>query len=148
MVLHIDDLHKQYNEAMMNISFIGASKIDGLPHGSGVSNPAQQKALSLCDIERIKKWIMAIEQMEQTLSEKKVVFLQYRREAEYINMKMPKQGRNGWINYVQFHYSEWFSRRYCRNDDTVIPEQTLREWQSKIIDTTVRIAIYHGCFDF
>lgn len=147
MLLHIDDLRKQYAEASQNMNYIGAANINGVPHGSTISNPAQQKAMTLCDIENYKKWIMAIEQMESTLSEKRLMFLQYRREAEYESLKSPKQGRNGWVDYVQYHYSDWCFRRYGSKAN-VIPEQTLREWQSKIVDTVVRIAIHYKCFDF
>ena len=74
-ILHIDDLRQEYANAINSMSYLGAQNIDGMPHGTGVGNPTQQRALKLADIEVKKNWIMAIEQMESTLNEKQMAFL-------------------------------------------------------------------------
>ena len=81
-LLHVDDLRKEYANALNSMSYLGAQNIDGMPHGTGVGNPTMQKAMKLTDIEAKKNWIMAIEQMEGTLNEKQMAFLHIRRKAE------------------------------------------------------------------
>jgi hypothetical protein len=146
MILHIYDLREQYRNAMTNMSYIGAANLDGMPHGTGVGDPAQAKAMKLIEIESKKNWIMSIEQMESTLSDKHLAFLQYRRDAEYQieSVDKNKQGRPGWVDYVSVKYNDWFYEQY--GHEISVSMDTLKAWQSKIVDTTVRIAIYHGCF--
>jgi hypothetical protein len=146
MILHKQDLCEQYATEMNNISFLGAQNLDGMPHGSNVGNPTQQKALKLTDIETKKNWIIAIEAMEDTLSENQTEFLRLRRLAEDNSFKVPVRGRPSWVAFVQSHYNDWYSQRYKK--DICVSEDTLKTWQARIVDKTVRIAIYNGCFEF
>ena len=92
-ILNIYDLRKQYAEQMESVSILGAANNDGMPHGSGVGDPCANKAFSLIEIERKKRWIMSIEMAEQTLSEKTRKFLEYRRDAEsQIQRETHKEG--------------------------------------------------------
>jgi hypothetical protein len=142
MILHLDSLKKEYAFAMNNMSFLGAQNLDGMPHGTGVGNPTQQKAMRLTDMETNKSWIMAIEQMEETLNEKQKAFLVIRRKAE--KEAVSTGGRPAWMPYARTRYNEWYYERY--GTDGCVSEKTLRIWQSKIVDRTVRLAIYYGCF--
>ena len=146
-ILNIYDLRKQYAEQMESVSILGAANNDGMPHGSGVGDPCANKAFSLIEIERKKRWIMSIEMAEQTLSEKTRKFLEYRRDAEsQIQRETHKEGgRPSWVPYVQIHYADWFMKRYGK--ESIPPEKTMANWMRNIIDVTVRIAIYHKCFD-
>lgn len=146
MILHKQDICEQYATAINNMSFLGAQNIDGMPHGTGVGNPTQQKALKLTDIESKKNWIMAIEAMENTLTENQTEFLRLRRIAEENAEKSSVRGRPAWIAFVQSHYNDWYNTRYGK--DICISEITLKTWQARIVDRTVRIAIYNGCFSF
>lgn len=143
-ILHVDDLRKQYADALNNMSFLGAQNIDGMPHGTGVGNPTQQKAMRLTDIEAKKNWIMAIEQMESTLNEKQLAFLAIRRKAEKEAEHRGTRGRPAWVAYTQSHYNDWYYSRF--GTCAYISEITLKLWQAMIVDKTVRLAIYHGCF--
>lgn len=141
-ILHIDDLRQEYANAINSMSYLGAQNLDGMPHGTGVGNPTQQRALKLADIEVKKNWIMAIEQMESTLNEKQMAFLTIRRKAE--KESMPTGGRPSWVAYTQSHYNDWYYSRFGTNISA--SEDTLRIWQARIVDKTVRLAIYYGCF--
>ena len=146
MILHLDEICEQYSSALNDISFLGAQNLDGMPHGTGVGNLTQQRALKLTEIESKKNWIMAIEAMESTLNEKQVEFLRLRRMAEKNAEKSCVRGRPSWVAYVQAKYNDWYSTRYGK--DVCVSEDTLKAWQAKIVDKTVRIAIYNGCFSF
>jgi hypothetical protein len=146
MILHKQDLCEQYATELNNISFLGAQNLDGMPHGSNVGNPTQQKALKLTDIESKKNWIITIEAMENTLPENQVEFLRLRRMAEDTSFKAPVRGRPSWVAFVQTRYNDWYNKRYGK--ETCISEDTLKSWQARIVDKTVRIAIYNGCFSF
>ena len=141
-LLHVDELRKEYANAISGMSFLGAQNIDGMPHGKGVGNPTMQKAMKLTDIEAKKNWIMAIEQMESTLNEKQMAFLHIRRKAE--KEAIPTGGRPSWVAYTQAHYNDWYYTRFGQS--ICASEDTLKIWQAKIVDKTVRIAIYYGCF--
>lgn len=146
-ILGIYDLRQQYATQMESVSSIGATNNDGMPHGSGISDPCMHKAFSLIEIEQKKKWIISIEMAEQTLSEKTRKFLELRRDAEnQIRLDNHKEnGRPSWVPYVQSHYAEWFTTRYGKA--SLPPEKTMANWMQKIVDITVRIAIYNKCFD-
>ena len=146
MILHKADICEQYANAVNSMSFLGAQNLDGMPHGTNVGNPTMQKALKLTDIESKKNWIMAIEAMEDTLNENQTAFLRLRREAEELAEKSSVRGRPAWVAFVQTHYNDWYSNRYGK--EIFISEVTLKTWQSKIVDKTVRIAIFNGCFAF
>lgn len=146
MILHKQDLCEQYATELNNISFLGAQNLDGMPHSSNVGNPTQQKALKLTDIESKKNWIITIEAMENTLPENQVEFLRLRRMAEDTSFKAPVRGRPSWVAFVQTRYNDWYNKRYGK--ETCISEDTLKSWQARIVDKTVRIAIYNGCFSF
>ncbi|WP_196607441.1 hypothetical protein [Pectinatus frisingensis] len=143
-ILNIYDLKESYARQINNMSLLGACNNDGMPHGTDVGNPTQKKAFALLDIEQKKNWIIAIELMEKTLSPKMTKFLELRRDAEHLIIDYHKQGRPSWIDYVQSHYAEWFYTKYGYNQDP--HRNTLLQWQSDIVDVTVRIAIAKGCF--
>jgi len=141
-ILDIHDLRKSYFESMATFATLGAVADDGLPKGTGTSNPCMNKALSLVDMENRKKWIISIEQMEQTLSEKSRKFLEIRRDAEHQPNTKNEPGRPGWVNYTMAKYTEWHYYRYG-GDFTPSVDQ-MKKWTNMIIDTTVRIAIKNG----
>ena len=144
-ILHVDVLKAEYASAMSAMSFLGAQNLDGMPHGTGVGNPTLQKAMKLTDMENTKNWIMAIEAMEETLNEKQKIFLGFRRRAEKEGVRPGSNGgRPAWVPYVQSHYNEWYFERFGAS--ICIGRETLQAWQSKIVDKTVRFAIYYGCF--
>lgn len=145
-LLHLVELKESYARAMSNMAFIGAAVSDGQPHGTDVGDPTQKKAFDLLKIEQDHKWILAIELAEKNLSERQLKFLEFRRDAELQMITGPRpQGRPGWVGYVQSHYAEWYYDKYGK--DFVPTERALHDWMDKIVEKTVRIAIYKGCFD-
>lgn len=144
MILHLHDLCEQYASAVNNMSYLGAQNLDGMPHGTGVGNPTMQKAIKLTEIESKKNWIMSIETMENTLNENQTAFLKFRRMAERTAEVSSVRGRPSWVAFVQCKYNDWYYERYKK--EICVSEDTLKSWQSKIVDKTVRIAIYNGCF--
>lgn len=144
-ILNYHEFKQSYIEELAQFSEIGATVNTGLPGGSEVGNPTMKKGIKLVDIEHHKQWLMSVEQMEQTLSEKKKAFLEFRRRAEVLVVEEEKDGagRPGWTDYVQVKYAEWFDRRY--GNESVPSRQTMTDWMNKMVDATVRIAIRNKC---
>ncbi len=142
-ILNYYDLKKAYIEKTANFSTLGSTQYDGMPHGSFVGNPCMNKAMTILDIEENKKWIMVIEKMEQTLSEKSRKYLEIRRDAVNQIANTKSIGRPGWVDYCQTNYSAWIKYRFGREIDAPT-KGTMTEWMRKILDVTVRIAIKDG----
>lgn len=143
-ILNFADKRQAYINKCNDFTVLGAVKLDGMPHGTSPGNPCQNKGISLVEIEQMKKWIIVIESMEKTLSEKQTRYLQLRRDAEQNNKRDREPGRPGWVAYTQPRYADWFFHRYgC---ECVPTDKTMEVWMNKIIDVTVRIAIHDGCF--
>jgi hypothetical protein len=108
-----------------------------MPHGTSVGNPTQSKGMSLANLETDKDWLLVVEATESTLSEKKRMFLHFRRQM--VNNQYVNGGRPGWSDNVQYRYAEWHNRRYgC---DHVPSRQTMIDWWREIVEVGVRIAI-------
>lgn len=139
-LLENEDMRKQYIAKKTAFSEIAATAYTGMPHGSGVSNPCEDKAITLVELDRLKLQLMVIESVEWMLDEDKSAFLMFRRRAEVIKEK--GVGRPPWADYVQARFSEWYVQRYGR--EKVPHRNTLSEWMNEIVDITVRIAIKMG----
>ena len=141
-ILNFYDLRKAYIDKLAMFSALGATVNDGMPRGTDTGNPAANKAISLVELEKQKTWIMVIELMEQTLSERSRKYLEFRRDAAH-QIKGDKRGRpSSWVNYVQPRYAEWFYCRYCKPDVPSVDQ--MKQWINSMIDVTVRIAIKKG----
>jgi ribosomal protein S8 len=138
-ILNYYDLKKAYIERSANFSTLGATQYDGMPHGTSVGNPCANKIMTLLDLEYQKKWIMVIEKMEQTLSEKSRKYLEIRRDAASQISNNKGIGRPGWVDYTQVKYIEWFKYRYGKEIDAPT-KQCMTGWMNKILDVTIRIA--------
>ena len=75
-----------------------------------------------------------------TLNEKHRAFLHIRRNAE----KHSSGKGRPWVAYTQAHYNDWYYERF--GSEICVSEDTLKVWQARIVDKTVRFAIYYGCF--
>jgi hypothetical protein len=140
-ILNLQEFRQAYIEKSANFSTLGATQYDGMPHAQTVGNPCMNKTLTLLDMEEQRKWIMVIEKMEQTLSEKSRKYLELRRDA--VNQFSNNVGRPGWVEYVQPKYVEWFKYRYGREIEPPT-RGTMTEWMRKILDVTIRIAFNDG----
>ena len=54
------------------------------------------------------------------------------------------QQRYGYNSNLLNDYNDWYYSRFGQS--ICASEDTLRIWQARIVDKTVRIAIYYGCF--
>lgn len=137
-ILNIDEMKKGYFEQFSMFSTLGATVNDGMPRGTDTGNPCMNKAISLVDMEQRRVWIMAVESMEFTLSEKKRKYLELRREADSQIRDKHKPGPQGWVDYVQAKYVEWFKQRY--GAEIYAPtKKTMCLWMNEIIDITIRL---------
>lgn len=141
-ILNFYSLRKAYIDQSSMFNALGAAVNDGMPRGTDTSNPAANKTITLIDLEQQKNWIITIETMEKTLSEKSRKYLELRREAENQIQEWNKRGRPGWVEYVQPRYAEWFYSRYSRG--FVPTPKTMTKWMNTIIDVTARIAVHNG----
>jgi hypothetical protein len=126
-----------YKEKCSQFATLGATQYDGMPHGSSVGNPTQSKGMTLANLETDKDWLLVVEATESTLSEKKRMFLNFRRQM--VNNQYSNGGRPGWMDNVQYKYAEWHNRRYgC---DHIPNKRTMLDWWNEIVEVGVRIAI-------
>jgi hypothetical protein len=132
---------ESYQDMINQFQMLGATQNDGMPHGSGTSNPCQNKAVSLIDIDNYKNWLIVIEQVESMLSEKSDEFLRLWRLAEHADNQR-STGRPGWYNEVRNGYAKFFQKRYGKY---FLPSNgTLKNWRLRLIEVTCRLAIRKG----
>lgn len=106
----------------------------------GPGNPTMQKTLKLSGLLQTEAWLETIEIVQDTLGEKKLIFLKYRREAAYMERHI--KGRPAWVAYVQHHFSAEMAKRYGAQPEKFwLSERTMREWWARMVETTARIAI-------
>ena len=139
-LLNYHDRRRAYIDAQESYTALSAAVNTGMPHGSGTSNPTEQRALSLAELERQKLWIMTVEDTEAIFGEKKRTFLDLRRKAAL--QDTGEVGRPGWVDYVQAKYADWHENRYGKAD--VPAKITLYRWWDEIVEVAVRIAIKRG----
>ncbi|GMB01059.1 hypothetical protein [Pelosinus sp. IPA-1] len=142
-LLNCQEYRNQYLVEQESYSELSATTYSGMPHGSGIGKPAENKAITLTDLEIKRLWIITIENAESTLSNKKKAFLEFRRRAEIIE-NAKEVGRPGWVDYVQVRYADWHEKEYGKT--CLLSKNTLHSWWNDIVDVTVRIAIKKGCF--
>jgi len=131
----------EYKDMCAQFAVLAATESDGMPHGTGTSNPCANKAVTLADINEHRDWLEVVELAERTLSEQKRMFINFRRLAIEINFKK-EVGRPGWVDYVSAKYCEWHCRRY---GVACLPARvTMMEWWSTIANVAARIAIRKG----
>ncbi|MDR3565557.1 MAG: hypothetical protein P4N59_29535 [Negativicutes bacterium] len=133
-----------YMDRMAEFSVLSATKYSGMPKGTDVGRPIENLGISLVSMEETRLWVMAIEDTEKCLGEKKLAFLNVRRwvhrQQEVGNTE---NGRPGWVDESQARYADWFYRRF---DTVSCPSRnTMFKWWEEIINVTVRIAIARGC---
>jgi len=126
-----------------NIQFIGAAVNDGMPRGYDTGRPCESKGIRLADLEIERRWLIAVEQTEQTFGRRKRAFLDMRRIAEMRKESGPIGGRPGWTDYVSVRYAEWHEREY--GYVSIPTRKTFNRWWGEMVDAVVRIAIRQGC---
>ena len=143
-ILNYRDLRKAYFDSITAFNTLGAVVNSGMPKGTGTSNPAANKAINLLDMECQRNWIMVIEAMERTLSDKSKKYLELRRDANIQIYKKSKPGKPKWVDFVQAEYALWYVEEYRRSIEPPT-RKTMCLWMNNIVNITVRIAIKKGC---
>jgi len=132
------EIYKNLNE---QFKVLGAMEYSGMPGGTTVGNPTLSKATTLLEIEKYKNWLMVIELVESMLSDKSREFLRLWRLAEH--EAKSTGGRPGWYDQVRNEYAKFFENKYGKYFSP--SNQTLKNWKSKLVEVTVRLAIRKGC---
>lgn len=143
-LLEYPERRQDFMARLSEFSFLSATIYTGMPTGTDVGTPCENKALSLALMEESRLWIMTIEDTERVIGEKKLAFLDARRWVDKQQRKStPEKGRPGWISATQARYADWF---FCRFNQTSYPDsKTVTKWWDEIVNITVRIAIARGC---
>lgn len=111
---------------------------------TGYGNVVMQKVISLAELEKTERWLIAIELVQDTLGPKKALFLELRRKAAYLNKTV--NGREVWRSFVQTHYSEAMAQEYNTTLDKFwLHDNTITHWWSEIVSLVRLIALKKGC---
>jgi hypothetical protein len=127
---------------MQEFTALAATQYTGMPHGSDISKPTQNKGISLADQNLTHLWLMAVEDTEKVLSEKEIALLDIRRQAEN-NRGHLEPGRPSWIPQAQLRWADWHKRRYGWY--YMPSDRAIKAWMGKIINIAARKAIKRGC---
>lgn len=114
--------------------------LSGGGRGSLPGKPTETMAVrsAAYDEEHIEyRWLRAVEITERTLSDKKLLFLQVRREAGR-HGHGAGQGRPGWVPYVQARFPELFQQRYLQSG-FYLSDRTAHAWWDAIVDFSVAV---------
>jgi hypothetical protein len=140
-LLEYSERKQNYITRLQEFVPLAATQYSGQPKGTDISQPTQNKGVSLAQLDADKLWLITIEDTERILSRKKKAFLDFRRLAEKISTGEP--GRPGWSAFVSTRFADWHYREY--GYEFVPTDRTMREWWHHIVDIAVRIAIRRGC---
>jgi hypothetical protein len=132
---------EKYDRRRDDVLHSSTQSPDGMPRGSTVSNPTEQKGGRLAELtEEAGEWLELIEDVQARLNWKMQIILRLRREAMYIRGK--RRGRPAWVSYVQVHYCEEVASRTNKQLEAVWinSEKTFYDWWQRIIEFTARLA--------
>lgn len=133
---------RQYYDDLLDVE--NARPVSEVNIKTGPGNQTMQKAVKMVELSHTELWLQAVEIVESVLSEKKLIFLEVRREAAY--MVKTVRGRPAWVIYVQRHYAERMAARYNTTPDKFwTNETTLKEWWKEMVEIVARIALKQGC---
>lgn len=133
---------KQYYEDLLDIE--NSSPRSEVKVRTGPGNQTMQKAVKKLDLSHTELWLQSVEIVEGIFNEKKLVFLQVRREAAYIVKNI--RGRPAWVVYVQQQYADRMAKRYNTTPERFwVSETTLKDWWREMVEVMARVAIKKGC---
>lgn len=136
---------EKYLTKLENALYASPAPPDGMPRGSDVSNPTEQKGTRLAELgEDEGAWIELVEEVQERLPWKMQIVLKLRREAMHIKGK--RRGRPAWVAYVQVHYCEEVAAKtgQALEDVWISKEHTFYDWWARILEYTARLAIKRG----
>lgn len=142
-LLEYPERKQAYMEQRSEFTVLSAARMTGLPTGTDISMPTQNKVMALDRLEESRLWLQVVEDTEKVLGEKKLALLDARRWVEEQRRGNAEVGRPGWVEGTGARYADWHMRRY---DSYYEPtRKTLFIWWDEIINIAVRIAIKRGC---
>lgn len=134
---------RQYYDDLLDVE--NSRPVSEVNIKTGPGNQTMQKAVKMVELSHTERWLQTVELVESVLAEKKLIFLEVRREAAYINNRTVK-GRPAWVAYVQRHYAEKMAARYGTTSDKFwTNETTLKEWWQEMVNIVARVALKQGC---
>jgi hypothetical protein len=142
-LLEYPERRQQYIDRMSEFSTLSAVQYSGMPTGTDVGRPCENKGISLVDLDEQRLWVMSIKDTEKTLSPKKMAFLDARRWVEIQSWDQKERGRPGWVDETQVRYAKWSYNKY--GSVSYPDKKTLTKWWDDIVNIAVRIAIKRGC---
>jgi len=115
----------------------------GMRHDAGVpgrgnlpGKPTEAQAIrsAAYDEEHMEEyiWLKAVAIAEHTLSDRKLLFLQARREAERHGRGCGK-GRPSWVSYTQARFSELVADRFLQADVELYRRTAIRWWKQIVV---------------
>jgi len=133
---------KQYHSDLNYIST--ETRVPEACVSAGYGNVVLQKVISLAELEKTERWLIAIEIVHSMLGPKKSLFLELRRKAAYINKTV--NGREVWRSFVQTHYSETMAEEYNTTLDKFwLHDNTITHWWNEIVSLVRLVALKKGC---
>lgn len=132
---YYQDLNYITNETVVPETFVS----------SGPGNIVLQKVVSMAELEKTEKWLLAVEMVHDILGPKKLLFLELRRRAS--SKKKTVNGREVWRGYVQQHYAEEMARRYnSKTDKFWLSDHSITIWWQEIVGLMRLVALKKECF--
>lgn len=118
----------------------GRAKPEGIPGTGYISDPTASQGIKLARLNKLRKQLELVEEVERRLAPKMQVFLRLRRKYRY------RRGRNGWVAAVQHEYCAEMARLLGKQERDVWIESrnTFNGWWNRIVDYTVRLAAKRG----
>lgn len=112
---------------------------------TGLSDVVSQKVVSLAELEKTEKWLIAVELIKDMLGPKKRLFLELRQKAAKRNQTV--NGREVWRSYVQKHYASEMAKMYNGMPERFwLHDNTITNWWNEIVELFRLVAIKKGCF--
>lgn len=142
LLFYSDKRRQFYIDKMDLLNSSNAPKSGGR---SGISKPTEQRIVRMSGLLKDEAWLELLEVVEDSLSERKKIFLSVRREAAYMEGNN-ERGRPAWVVYVQRRYAEEMALVYGGKPEKYwVAETTIKEWWNKLIVLAARAAAKKGC---
>ena len=111
---------------------------------TGPGNVVLSKVISLAELDKQEKWLLAVQLVHEMLSPKKQVFLAVRRQARRKNQTV--NGHEVWRTYVQANYAKEMAKLYNAPQERFwLTERTITEWWRWMVNLLRLVAYKKGC---
>lgn len=132
VLLHYDELLKDYEKRKAVALIVMQSNVSG-GHGSLPGKPTENTAIRSADYDERSndyQWLRAVRIVEESLSERKKIFLEVRRRAEKQAQKV--NGKVSWVSWTYTEYENIMVKRYKKVSNR--SERTMRAWWQELVE--------------